>query len=225
MESVRQAIFTDATRSAVMRRALVETNPAALMILGTSDSMLSKICDNLWLNQPSMLINIEDVSTEEERQVARNTRMTEGMHTIPVPGMEVKHEFSGYFSDPFSKLRQRFDRERGVVPQVPDFERTVVRPTFSSLGSYSISDEALLDLIRIVLRSVPGIAKVESFKTEKRTYGIEVSLELALYYGFNARNALEQAQQQVGHAIEEFTSITIVGVNVRAGHLLHKGEE
>lgn len=224
MESVRQAIFTDETRSAVMRRALVESNPAALMILGTSDSMLSKICNNLWLNQPSMLIRIEDVSTEEERQVARNTRMTEGMHTIPVPSMEVKHEFSGYFSDPFSKLRQRFDRERGVVPQVQDFERTVVRPTFSSLGSYSISDDALLDLIRIVLKQVSGIAKVESFKTEKRTYGIEISLELALYYGFNARNALMQAQQRVGHAIEEFTSITIVGVNVRAGHLLHKGE-
>ena len=224
MESVRQAIFTDETRSAVMRRALVESNPAALMILGTSDSMLSKICNNLWLNQPSMLIRIEDVSTEEERQVARNTRMTEGMHTIPVPSMEVKHEFSGYFSDPFSKLRQRFDRERGVVPQVQDFERTVVRPTFSSLGSYSISDDALLDLIRIVLKQVSGIAKVESFKTEKRTYGIEISLELALYYGFNARSALMQAQQRVGHAIEEFTSITIVGVNVRAGHLLHKGE-
>ena len=82
-----------------------------------------------------------------------------------------------------------------------------------------------MDLIRIVLKTEEGIAKVESFKTEKRTYGIEISLELALYYGFNARNALEQAQQKVGHAIEEFTSITIVGVNVRAGHLLHKGED
>ena len=99
MESVRQAIFVDPTRSSVMRRALIESMPRALMILGTSDSMLSKICENLWLNQPSMLIRIEDVSTEEERRLARNTRMTEGMHTIPVPSMEIKHEFSGYFSD------------------------------------------------------------------------------------------------------------------------------
>lgn len=221
MESVRQAIFIDETRSSVMRRALVECMPKALMILGTSDSMLSKICTNLWLNQPSMLIRIEDVSTEEERRIARSTRLTEGMHTIPVPSMEVKHEFSGYFSDPFSKLRQRFDRERGIIPPAPDSDRTVVRPTFSSLGSYSISDEALLDLIKIVLKDIPGFAEVTSFKTEKQTYGVMISLDLSLYYGYDAQEVLETAQQKVGMAVEEYTSITTNGVNVRASRLLH----
>lgn len=221
MESVRQAIFVDPTRSAVMRRALIESMPRALMVLGTSDSMLNKICDNLWLNRPSMLIRIEDVSTEEERRLARNTRLTEGMHTIPVPSMEIKHEFSGYFSDPFSKLRQRFDRERGVAPLAPDSDRTVVRPTFSSLGSYSISDEAILDLIKIVLKDVPGFAEVTSFKTEKQTFGVMISLDLALYYGYDAQKVLETAQQRVGSAVEEFTSITMNGVNVRANRLIH----
>ncbi len=221
MESVRQAIFVDPTRSSVMRRALVESMPRALMILGTSDSMLDKICSNLWLNKPSMLIRIEDVSTEEERRLARTTRMNEGMHTIPVPSMEIKHEFSGYFSDPFSKLRQRFDRERGVVPLAPDSDRTVVRPTFSSLGSYSISDEAILDLIKIVLKDVPGFAEVISFKTEKQTFGVMISLDLALYYGYDAQKVLENAQQRVGSAVEEFTSITMNSVNVRASRLIH----
>ena len=158
---------------------------------------------------------------EEERRLARNTRMTEGMHTIPVPSMEVKHEFSGYFSDPFSKLRQRFDRERGIIPPPPDSDRTVVRPTFSSLGSYSISDDALLDLIKIVLKDVPGFAEVTSFKTEKQTYGVMISLDLSLYYGFDAQEVLETAQQKVGMAVEEYTSITTNGVNVRASRLLH----
>lgn len=221
MESVRQAIFIDPTRSNVMRRALIECSPKALMILGTSDQMLSKICNNLWLNQPAMLIRIEDVSTEEERRIARNTRMTEGMHTIPVPSMEVKHEFSGYFSDPFSKLRQRFDRERGVDPVLQDSDRTVVRPTFSSLGSYSISDEAILDLIKLVLKEIPGIAEVTAFKTEKQTYGITISIDLALFYGYDAQQILMSAQQKVGNAVEEYTSITTNGVNVRAGRLIH----
>ena len=222
MESVRQAIFIDETRSSVMRRALVECMPKALMILGTSDSMLSKICTNLWLNQPSMLIRIEDVSTEEERRIARSTRLTEGMHTIPVPSMEVKHEFSGYFSDPLSKIRQRFDRERGVAPMAQDSDRTVVRPTFSSLGSYSISDEALLDLIKIVLKDVPGFAEVTDFKTEKQTYGIMISLDIALFYGYDAQEVLMAVQQRVGMAVEEYTSITTNGVNVRAGRLIHQ---
>ena len=225
MESVRQALFLDETRSEVMRRALIENKPKALMILGTSDLMLSKICTNLWLNQPSMLIRIEDVSTEEERLSARSTRLNEGMHTIPVPSMEIKHEFSGYFSDPFGKLRQRFEMERDGSPFIGgDSDRTMVRPTFSSLGSYSISDDAILDLIRIVLKDIPGFGKVESFRTEKKTYGVEFSLEIALLYGYDAQKVLLAAQQKVGSAIEEYTSITTVAVNVRATRLLHDPE-
>ena len=223
IESVRQAIFVDPTRSAVMRRALVENMPKALMILGTSDSMLEKICSNLWLNQPSMLIRIEDVSTEEERRLARNTRLSEGMHTIPVPSMEIKHEFSGYFSDPFSILRQRMDRERGIAPVAPESERTVVRPTFSSLGSYSISDDALLDLIKIVVKDIPGIAEVTYFKSEKKTYGVAITINISLYYGFDSQKVLSEAQQRVGAAVEEFTSITITEVNIKADRLIHSG--
>ena len=223
MESVRQALFVDPTRSEVMRRALVESAPSALMILGTSDSMLQKICNNLWLNQPSMLIRIEDVTTEEERRHARKTRLTEGMHSIPVPSMEIKHEFSGYFSDPLNRIRQRLESEHSNSLSIEngEMERTMVRPTFSSLGSYSISDDALLDLISIAIKDVDGIASIENYKTEKRTIGVVISVGIALLYGYDAQKALIDAQQKIGKAIEEYTSITTLAVNVRAVRLLH----
>lgn len=224
MESVRQALFVDPTRSEVMRRALVENKPTTLMILGTSDSMLEKITTNLWLSRPAMLIRIEDVSTEEERRHARNTRMSEGMHTIPVPSMEIKHEFSGYFSDPLNRIRQRLDLEKGGVSLDGENERTMVRPTFSSLGSYSIVDDALLDMIKIALKDVPGYAKIIGFKSESRNIGVVFALDLALYYGFDAQKTLLEAQQTIGSTIEKLTAITIVAVNVRAGRLVHDKE-
>jgi uncharacterized alkaline shock family protein YloU/adenylate kinase family enzyme len=222
LESVRQALFEDPSRSSIMRKALAENRPSTLMILGTSDAMLEKICNNLWLNQPAMLIRIEDVSTEEEIASAKNTRLREGMHTIPVPSMEIKHEFSGYFSDPLNRLRRRWDRERGLQPVVPETERTVVRPTFSSLGSYSISDDALLDLVRIILRKVPGVHDVVGFNSEKRVYGVVLSIDLELYYGFNAQEVLYNAQQRLGRYIEEYSSINMVAVDVRAKRLIHE---
>ena len=79
----------------------------------------------------------------------------------------------------------------------------------------------LLDLIKIVLKDVPGFAEVTSFKTEKQTFGVMISLDLALYYGYDAQKVLETAQQRVGNAVEEFTSITMNGVNVRANRLIH----
>ena len=67
LESVRQALFEDPSRSSIMRRALAENLPSTLMILGTSDAMLEKICTNLWLNQPAMLIRIEDAESSAQK--------------------------------------------------------------------------------------------------------------------------------------------------------------
>ena len=219
LESVRQALFADETRAAVMRRALAEHHPAALMILGTSDGMLEKICRNLWLNPPAMLIRIEDVSTEEEMRGAKETRMAEGKHTIPVPSMEIKHEFSGYFSDPFWRRLRR--RDRSVPPQIQDTERTVVRPTFSGLGSYSISDEAMRDMVEIILRRVRGVAEVIGFRAEKEIYGVVIDLELSLLYGFRAQSVLSEVQERVSSQIEEYTSIYVMAVNVKARRVVH----
>ena len=74
---------------------------------------------------------------------------------------------------------------------------------------------------KIVLKDVPGFAEVTSFKTEKQTYGVMISLDIALYYGYDAQEVLETAQQRVGSAVEEFTSITMNSVNVRANRLIH----
>ena len=225
LESVRQALFEDETRSGVMRRTLCDHMPTTLMILGTSDAMLTKICNNLWLRQPAMLIRIEDISTEEEMQLAKRTRMTEGMHTIPVPSMEIKHEFSGYFSDPLNRLRRRWDKERGIDTVAPDTERTMVRPTFSSLGSYSISDEALQDFADIIIRRVPGVYSILEFRAEKRVYGVVLSMDLTLVYGYNAQDVLRNVQERVSRYVEEYTSINIMAVDVRARRLVHVPKE
>ncbi len=222
IESVRQALFADPTRSAVMRRALAAQKPVNLMVLGTSDGMIERICNNLWLPQPSIIIRIEDVSTEDEMRQAKETRVTEGMHTIPVPSMEIKHEFSGYFSDPFNRLRRRRDRERGQATAALDSERTVVRPTFSSLGSYTLSDGALRNMIEIILRNTQGVYSLLSFSVVKEVYGIVLYLEISLYYGFNAQEILARAQERISARIEEYTSINVLEVNIKARRVVHQ---
>lgn len=224
LESVRQALFADETRAAVMRRALATHQPTTLMILGTSPGMLEKICANLWLNPPSMLINIEDVSSEEEIRQAKETRTTQGKHTIPVPSMEIKHEFSGYFADPISRLRRRLDRDRGLAPVVPESERTVVRPTFSSLGSYSISDEAMRMMIEIILRRVRGVAGLVGFRTDNEIAGAVINLDLAICYGVNAQQVLKEVQEKVSQQIEEYTSVNVIAINVKARRVVHTPE-
>ena len=220
MDSVRQAMFLDPVRAENMRRALVEHLPSALMILGTSDAMLLRICQNLWLTPPSIKIRIEDVTTEEERNLARNTRMSEGMHTIPVPSMEIKHEFSGYLAEPLAKWWQRlgfgnvFGSSSGQTPYGD--EHTVVRPTFSTLGHYAMTDQAMKDLIRLLVLQIAGISDVVETKIKKEPYGVILDIDLAIYYGASARTVLAEAQAAVSEGVERFTSINVLVANVRA---------
>lgn len=221
IDSVRQAIFADETRANSMRRALVEERPITLMILGTSREMLDRICKNLWLRKPGMLLRIEDVASEKERQKAKETRMTQGKHTIPVPSMEIRHDFSGYWTDPLAMLRRRFERgARDLDQPVREEERTVVRPTFSTLGSYSISDEAMAQMAEIALAKVPGVAALKQFRAYKESSGVILNLELALYYGYNAQDVLEEAQQVVCETLEHYSSINVLMAQMQAVRLV-----
>ena len=225
LDSVRQALFADESRAAIMRRALAAHRPTTLMILGTSEGMLDKICENLWLNPPSMLIRIEDVSTDEDMRRARQIRLTEGKHTIPVPSMEIKHEFSGHFADPLSRLRRRRDRdrdrERSAAIAAADLDRTVVRPTFSGLGKYSISDDALRMMADIIVRRIRGAAGLVGFRAQTEIAGVVLDLDLSLYYGFSAPQVLKEAQERVSRQVEEYTSINVIAVNVKARRIVH----
>ena len=219
LESVRQALFVEEGRSSVMRRSILEQAPDTIMILGTSDGMVDKICGNLWLTPPEERIHIEEVSSEDEIRTAVSTRRREGKHAIPVPSLEIKHEFSGYFSEPLTRLLRRRDRGAGTAPI--DAERTVVRPTFSSLGQYTISDEALRSMTELILKRVRGVADLIGFEAGNTTYGAEIKAELALYYGFNAQLVLKEAQARIVHEIEQFTSINVMTVDVRAKRVVH----
>ncbi len=220
MESVRQALFLDPVRAETMRRALIERLPSALMILGTSDAMLSRICENLWLNQPSIKIRIEDVSTEDERNQAKQTRLSEGKHTIPVPSMEIKHEFSGYLTEPLARLWQKFDLGSVFGSQSSqnpaDYDRTVVRPTFSTLGSYSMSDQAMRDLVSVLALKVDGVEEIVDQKVRKEPYGIILDVDLAIYYGSSTQAVLAETQAAVSAGVELYTAVNVLAANVRA---------
>lgn len=227
MDSVRQAMFLDPARAENMRRALVEHLPSALMVLGTSEAMLNRICENLWLNPPSIKIRIEDVSTEEERNQAKRTRMSEGKHTIPVPSMEIKHEFSGYLAEPLAKFWQRFDfGVFGSQANLPpgDADRTVVRPTFSTLGSYAMSDQAMRDLVAMLAMKVDGVEGVVGQKVHKEPYGVILDMDLSIYYGSSTQAVLAEVQSAVSAGVELYTAVNVLAANVRAVRVA-KGEK
>lgn len=217
IRAVKRAIFMDEDHAAEVREGIRSIRPDRLLILGTSINMVKKIVDTLNLPPIGQVINIEDIATKAEIAKARESRLREGKHIIPVPTIELKPHFSGYLIDPleiFFKKPQAKHRRLG--------EKSIVRPTFSYYGKLLISDAAISSIVDYVATSDLAITKtgqvnIKSFPDREK--GISISLDVTIKYGQPLRDVLHSAQQRIKHMVEYMTGMMVNEVNIEVKRL------
>ena len=157
--AMRTALFNYEDHRESVKSAIEQYDPKVLMIIGTSDRMTDIVADQLGIGPIEERIYIEDVTTEEERKIAAHYRIDEGEHVIPAPVGQLRRDFAGYFMDP---IKQFIDKARGNAvdderkeEEENSGDRTVVRPTFSYFGSFSISEQVIRDIVRICASHMP----------------------------------------------------------------------
>lgn len=217
IRAVKRAIFMDETHVAEVRTAIEQIKPRRLLILGTSVNMVEKIVDALHLPPISKIINIEDIATKEEIARARESRLKEGKHIIPVPTIELKPHFSGYLIDPleiFFKKPQTKRRRLG--------EKSIVRPTFSYYGKLLISDAAISSIVDFVATSDLSITRTGQINIKNshdREKGISISMDVTIKYGEPLRDVMLNAQQRVKSMVEFMTGMMVKEVNIEVRRL------
>lgn len=214
MAAVRRAIFHESGHRDDVRTALWGFKPKKVLVLGTSDDMIVRICDALDLPHPEITIRIEEIASPAQIRLARRKRL-EGKHVIPAPTFEVKKTFSGYMVDPLRFFLKR-EADLDAVP----LEKSVVRPTFSSLGKFFIADTVLAAIATRAAEMVPGVGRVGRVVVESRREGVQVEIEIVLRYGFPIWEVLKEAQQSVAHQVEHMTALNILNINVDARRLM-----
>ncbi|WDC84551.1 hypothetical protein PL321_02095 [Caloramator sp. mosi_1] len=93
MAAVKRAIFYDQSHRREVQEKLNILNVDKILILATSLNMVEHIIEALNLPKKYEVINIEDISSKEEIEIARRQRLKEGKHVIPVPVFEIKKVF------------------------------------------------------------------------------------------------------------------------------------
>ena len=203
--SVKAALFTDEDRRAAMIKAIKAEKPESIMILGTSDGMVEKIAENLKLPTIEKTIYIEEVSTPEQIEEAKKVRKEQGKHVVPVPTFEIKEQFSGYFMDPL----KMFEKKDKVYR-----EKSVIRPTFSYLGNFTISDKVLKEIILYEGKTTYGITRISKVDIEKFVDGININLDTYVQFGCNIPTVTTKLQTTIASKIDYITGINILSINV-----------
>ncbi len=202
MASVKRAIFAENDHVASVKTAIKENNINSILILGTSDKMVSQIAERLGLLPIEQTFYIEDIASPEEIRIASNMRNNQGKHIIPVPVFEVKKHFSGYFL-------------RSLLPHGKrDDEKTIIRPTYSYLGKFRIAPKVISDICRFEILKLEGISEVKIKSQSDENGCIDIFIELTLAYPCNIPKTTSEIQKKVTQAIEDYTSIIVKNVNI-----------
>lgn len=213
VQAVKRAIFTDPEHARVVREALhnPENDVQRLLIIATSDKMILKIVAKLEAPKPIRTVYISDIATKEEIKKARYSRLHDGKHIVPVPSVELKPHFTGYFADlPYNI----FSKDR---KQANASDRSIVRPAFSFYGKLLVADDAIYDIVRLVADDTDGVAALKRARLRRRSdnsKGLVIRIEVVLYYGEKIQLITKRLQAHIKQKVEYMTAMTVKNVDV-----------
>ena len=106
-----------------------------------------------------------------------------------------------------------------AIGEPPDGDRTVVRPTFSYLGGYTISRAAIEQLINCIAVKTDGIVRVTGVNVDFTDGGLEIGLAVCVRYGIKIHSALDETVGRLRAEIDRQTSLHIREIQVTAKSL------
>ena len=214
--AIKSALFMDDNQVLEIKKALLDLAPERVLILGTSKDMTERIAARLELPAPSKVLNIEDVASEKEIRKARFLRSQYSKHVIPAPTLEVKRSFPGTLVDPM----QVFLKKRGVSGKKNWLEQSIVRPTFTSHGKLSISNNALAAIAGHAASAVNGVSNAGKINILVEQEGI-VTIDIfpVVTFGFLLHEVAAEIQKRIKNSVEETTGLQVKMVNVQVKSL------
>lgn len=208
MAAVKRALFLDEVHRSNIIDKIKEKSIEDILIIGTSEKMVNQISQNLKLGSIFEYVYIEEIATKKDIENAKKQRLKEGKHVIPVPTFQLKKQFSGYLLNPIKIFK---NLSKGYNDQL---EKTVMRPTFSYLGDYSISDKVLKDIIMNCTKTIVGIHSLHNIFIKNKYNGLIIEIKLDLIYGLPIVNTVSNLQKEIISDIEYITAFNIVDLRI-----------
>lgn len=214
LAAVKTAVFDDKQRRDKVAIMLQRHAPKKILILGTSEKMVNKIAMRLQIPPPQKIISIEDISSPEEIEIAKQFRNVEGKHVIPVPSVEIKRSYPKIFHDRIQLLI------KGAKPSLVGndrdflFEKSVVRPSFSKTDAVKISENRLRQMLIKCINEYDHNVHIKKISIRFGTDGYNLILIIDVPFGIELADKIESLQKHAIHSLERQTGILVKELNI-----------
>ncbi|QQY53450.1 ATP-binding protein [Clostridioides difficile] len=207
IEAVKRAIFYNLEHRQEVREMIKKENIRKILIIGTSKKMVNQIVDRLSIGRVCKFINIEDISTKYEIEVAKQSRK-EGNHVIPVPAVEIKSMASGLSINSLKRLFRKGNNRNMVV-----LEKTIIRPTFSYIGKFYISADVIKQIIEYEVYSFGSIDRINKINIENCNNFMNIFVSININ-DLETIKKIEDIQQIIKKSIEKMTLVNVQKIDI-----------
>lgn len=201
MEAVRRAVFSDINHRESVKKKINDLDIDRILVLGTSLKMVKKICAALELGNIDEIIDINDISTDDEIRKAIESRK-KGNHIIPVPTVEIKKRINGLRINPLRRFFMTSNKEAKIL------EKTVIRPAFSYMGKFYIAPEVLNQIIKYTISKDTHISRINRISIDNSNGKIKIKVSVNIR-NLDAFGSLKNTQHNIKRNVEEMTLINV----------------
>lgn len=201
MEAVRRAVFSDINHRESVKKKINDLDIDRILVLGTSLKMVKKICAALELGNIDEIIDINDISTDDEIRKAIESRK-KGNHIIPVPTVEIKKRINGLRINPLRRFFMTSNKEAKIL------EKTVIRPAFSYMGKFYIAPEVLNQIIKYTISKDTHISRINRISIDNSNGKIKIKVSVNIR-SLDAFGSLKNTQHNIKRNVEEMTLINV----------------
>ena len=208
--AIKTALFTNAEHKQSAIAAIQEQINAKILILGTSKAMTDKIVANLKLSAIKEYIEIDQIASAKEIRKARTMRTQHSKHVIPAPIVEVKKSFPESIISPLRIFMHRHDQ----IGRRSWTEQSLVRPTFTLYGKFTISQGALASITNLAALNVQGVLAVKHVHIPRGGQEIGVELAVILNMRYKLDDIVRDIQYTVKSKLEKMTGLSVTNIDV-----------
>ena len=202
IEAVKRAIFYNLEHRQEVREAIKKENIRKILIIGTSKKMVNQIVERLSIGRVCKFINIQDISTKYEIEIAKQARK-EGNHVIPVPAVEIKSMASGLSINSLKRLFRKGNNRNMIV-----LEKTIIRPTFSYIGKFYISADVIKQIIEYEVYNFGSIDRINKINIENCNNIMNIFVSININ-DLETIKKIEDIQQTIKKSIEKMNLVNL----------------
>ena len=230
MGAVRVALFDNKEHRDEVALKIRRLRLRKILILGTSEKMVTKIAVRLQLPPPEKFIRIEDIASAEQIAEAQRSRLIEGKHVIPVRANAVKdRNYSRIFVDYIrvSLARRRFfsrffSAKKSEEPSASTklFEKSVVRPSFSRIERKKISFATLARLTYCKVQDFNRGIRIKRLSVKADQSGYRFVLTVDIPFGEQLTDITKALNTHITRGIEGDCGILLEEISIIVDKIL-----